>query len=117
MMNSSIEIANVNFVEVVNQLQNTSVAYQNLWKCIVGKTPCFPCLVLYLHSGNSGTGAPNLIRLLHNPLGQQHLSNLAEIQSELKEVINAAQAKDLDFFQCKHLNSGHELSKFARGCN
>lgn len=117
MMNSYQEFANVNFCEVVSNLQQVTEAYQKLWKCIIGYAPCIACFTLHLHSGAAGVGASNLIRLLHSPLSQQHLHRVGPIQEEVQAVIQNALEKDPSFFKCKHVEGQNSPQKYTKGCN
>ena len=116
-MNSKKNFTNVNFVEVVKSLQDSTSALEKLWESIIGHSPCIPCLTLYLHRSNISPKAGNLIRLLHNPLGHQHLLHVNEIQSEIEDVIKEALKRNPDVFKCKHLDGKLDPRKQQKGCN
>lgn len=116
-MNSSSEFANVRFLNVVKSLQDATLAYEKLWTWIIGTAPCIPCLCLHLHNNAVGRVAPNLISLLHDPFGIQHLQRYEEIKKEIDVVINKPLKENPNFFKCTHLKDGQNLSKNTRGCN
>lgn len=106
-----------NFEQVVKTLQEATTAYQRLWSSIIGCIPCIPCLTLHLHSNNALNEAPNLVRLLHNPLGQQHLQRLDEIKDEINDVIVGALSKDPNAFRCNHISDETSSIQHEKGCN
>ena len=116
-MKSLNEMSNVNFELAINKMRSVIVSYQNAWISLWGQIPCIPWLAVFLHSNGGTRIAPNLTKLLHEPMAELSNQAINSMKIEINSLLLESKEKNINPFSCSHNEGDAYTSLTSKGCN